>query len=195
MLQKCCLISFIIIFIYIYLYVTLESFNVSTQTTKPQSLSNKSTVSTIPNILNTPISTQLTSEIGRVLNISSNRILNLTFTGNISNGSLNVSFTILEPNTAQSANLEKNSKDVNELVNKLMSLNQFKVFINGVLVILYKIVSAPVPTPNYFNNNGLTKISDYAKKKYISVPNDASLTNFYKLGIDDNFNIVPQINM
>ena len=45
----------------------------------------------------------------------------------------------------------------------------------------------------FFNNTGLQDISQYSNNKYTSVPNDASLTNFYKLGIDSNFNITPQL--
>jgi hypothetical protein len=44
-----------------------------------------------------------------------------------------------------------------------------------------------------FDNPDLKEISTYSNNKYISVPNDASLTNFYKLGVDNNFNIVPQL--
>jgi hypothetical protein len=46
----------------------------------------------------------------------------------------------------------------------------------------------------YFNNSGLLDIAKYSKNKYIGVPNDASLTNFYTLEYDNNFNIKPVIS-
>ena len=49
---------------------------------------------------------------------------------------------------------------------------------------------------NVLNNNSSLNIdgnTNIASNKYISVPNDSSLTNFYKLGIDSNFNITPTI--
>ena len=46
-----------------------------------------------------------------------------------------------------------------------------------------------------FNNEDLKEISKYAMDTYLSVPNDASLTNFYKLGFDENYNVTPKIIM
>ena len=48
---------------------------------------------------------------------------------------------------------------------------------------------------NIFNNTELINIANYANNKYISVPNDVSLTNFYKLDFDSNYNIAPFITI
>ena len=48
-------------------------------------------------------------------------------------------------------------------------------------------------TNSFFDNLGLKTISDYALTKYKSEPNDESLTKFYTLGFDDNYNIVPKM--
>ena len=53
----------------------------------------------------------------------------------------------------------------------------------------------PTNDVSFFNNEDLREISKYAIDKYISVPNDASVTNFYKLGFDENYNIIPKITM
>ena len=37
------------------------------------------------------------------------------------------------------------------------------------------------------------ELNTYIDNVYVEVPNDVSLTNFYKLGFDSNFNITPQI--
>ena len=50
-----------------------------------------------------------------------------------------------------------------------------------------------IPINTKFDNVGLYTLSDYATSLYKSVPNDTSLTNFYKLGFDSNFNIVPKL--
>ena len=46
---------------------------------------------------------------------------------------------------------------------------------------------------NFFDNLGLQTLSNYALTKYNSVPNDESLTKFYKLGFDDNYNVIPKL--
>jgi len=53
----------------------------------------------------------------------------------------------------------------------------------------------PKPTidASIFQNKDLLEISKYAIGKYVSVPNDPALTNFYKLGVDENYNIMPKI--
>jgi hypothetical protein len=174
MLQKICFIFFILIFICLYLYVKIESFD------------NPSSSSTI--------SSQLNSEIARVLKVSVRRITEIKYDGDISSGSLNVLFYILEPNSKEIEKNEASAIDTAILAQQLVSTGAFKVFINGLSTILYKI---PVPTINnnnsYFNNTGLKEISEYANSKYTSVPNDASLTNFYKLGFDSKFNITPKL--
>jgi hypothetical protein len=174
MLHKICFISFILIFICLYLYVKIESFANPTDS-------------------NIPISAQLTSEIARVLGVSTRRITKLLYTGDISAGALGVSFTILEPIAIEIKNNEKIKKKVSDLEDKLFKSKSFKVFINGFNILLYKISEPKTNDENYFDNNGLKDISKYSNKKYNSVPNDASLTNFYKLEFDRNFNIMPKL--
>jgi len=179
MFHKICFIFFMLIFICLYLYVKIESFDNPTQ----------------PTLSGSPISTQLTSEIGRVLNISSRRVINVNYTGDISTGSLMVGFIILEPNATETTKREPSATDAAKLAHQLTSTNTFKVIINGLSISLSKL---PKPTTNtnlntFFDNPSLKEISDYTKKKSISVPNDASLTNFYKLGFDNRFNIVPKL--
>ena len=176
MFHKICLISFMLIFICLYLYVKIEHFD------NPNS--------TISNI---PISKQLTSEISRILSVSARRIINVNYSGDASSGKLMVSFIILEPNTAETKKQEPNATDAAKLAHQITSSGKFKVFINGMNVVLYKM---PKPTTNlnaFFDNDALKEVSNYSYKKYISVPNDASLTNFFKLGFDSDFNIVPKL--
>jgi len=168
MLEKCALISFILIFMFLYLYVKNESF-----------------------YDNSEISDQLTNEIGRILNISKNRISNLIYNGDITTGKLNVSFIIQDPNTLSN---EQTSKNCAILSNNLMSNGQFIVTLNGLPVVLSKIPNTSTSGGNnYFDNIGLLTISNYAKNKYNSAPNDESLTKFFTLGFDNNYNIVPKL--
>jgi len=160
------------------LYIKIEAFS----TTNPNT--------TIPN---TPISTQLTSEIARILGISKSRIVKLEYTGDISSGSLAVSFSILDPNTLESTKNEISTTDAAKLAQQFITSGTFKVFINGFIITLSKIPTPTTNINNYFDNPALKEISEYSNKKSISVPNDASLTNFYKLGIDSDYNIVPQL--
>ena len=176
MFHKICLISFMLIFICLYLYVKIEHFD-----------NPKSTISNIA------ISKQLTSEISRILSISARRIINVNYSGNASSGKLMVAFIILEPNNSETKKQEPSATDAAKLANQLTSTDKFKVFINGMSVVLYKM---PKPTTNlntFFDNQALKDVSEYSNKKFDSVPNDASLTNFYKLGFDSNFNIVPKL--
>lgn len=192
-MQKIALISFILIFIYLYLYVKLESFDGSTITTIPQNTNPLPTFA-IPTIKpDLPISNQLSSEIARVLRISKRRISNLIFKGDISSGKLQVMFNILDPNAAEIVNNESMSKDVAMLAHTLTLNNNFKVLINGLNVMLDKIQTSNKDINKFFDNTNLLDITDYSNSKYISVPNDESLTKFYKLNIDKNFNIVPSI--
>jgi hypothetical protein len=173
MLEKCALISFILIFMFLYLYVKNESFYITISTDN-----------------NSQISTQLINEIARVLNIKQNRIANLVYNGDITLGQLNTAFIIKEPNTLSN---EKSATDRAILANKLMTNGEFKVIINGLPVVLSKILNPDKNSNNYFDNKGLLTISDYAQNKYNSAPNDESLTKFYTLKIDDDYNIVPKL--
>ena len=173
MLEKCALISFILIFMFLYLYVKNESFYSTGSTSN-----------------NTQISDQLTSEIARLLNISKNRVANLTYNGDVTKGQLNVAFTIQNPNTLSK---EQSSANSAILANELMTGGNFKVLINGYSVVLSKIPNNTRTGSNFFDNLGLQTLSNYALTKYNSVPNDESLTKFYKLGFDDNYNVIPKL--
>jgi hypothetical protein len=172
MFHKIFIICFLLIFISLYLYVVRESFTNDNQTA---------------------ISTKLISEISRVLGISSRRITNIEYTGDITKNALQVSFVILEPNLVEYTNKEMNATDAATQSIALMSSNSFTVNIDGYSVSLssYNTSTDTVPIVNYFNNNGLKDIAEYSYDKYVSVPNDASLTYFYKLNIDSNYNIKP----
>ena len=187
-MQKIALISFVLIFIYLYLYIKLESFDSNSAPTNPLP------TFAIPTIKpDLPISNQLSSEIARVLRISKRRISNLIFKGDISSGKLQVMFNILDPNAAEIVNNESMSKDVAMLAHTLTLNNNFKVLINGINIMLDKIQTSNKDINKFFDNTNLLDITDYSNSKYISVPNDESLTKFYKLNIDKNFNIVPSI--
>lgn len=184
MVHKFCLVSFLLIFVFLYLYIQIESFD----TNIPVSTLNQQT-----------ISTQLSSEISRVLSISVRRIFNLTFYGDISLSQLQVSFTILEPNLTEMSNKEINATDAAQKSNNLFAANNFIVFVNGNRIIISKLNKTPTPSTTslgvFFNNTSLNDIANYSQNKYTSMPNDTSLTNFYKLDIDNNYNIAPKINI
>ena len=179
-------IILIIICLVLYLYVKAEKFG---DTTIPSS----TPTTTISTGL---ISIQLTIEIARVLHISPRRITNLKFTGDISKRQLNVSFTILEANLTELSNNEMKTVDVINLSDGLFNAGNFIIIINNKSILLNKIQPTVTPTNtiNYFDNKALITIANYATNKYISVPNNASLTNFYKLDIDNNYNVKPNIN-
>lgn len=179
MFHKICFICFLLIFVFLYLYVKVETF-ATTQLNTIQ-----------------PISIQLTSEISRVLSLSTRRIMNLTYAGDFSKGMLSVSFIILEPNLVEYAKSEMNANDAAKLTNDLINSGSFKVNINGMSVVLNKInntTSSAISIDTYFNNTGLNDIAKYASDKYVSVPNDASLTKFFTLGFDNDYNIIPKMN-
>ena len=173
MLNKICFICFMLIFVFLYLYIKIESFAIPPT--------------------NSTISAQLYSEIARVLNVSPRRVNNLKYSGDISSGSLNVTFFIVEPNSIETKNDEPNSTDTEKLALQLVADNNFKVFINGFNIVLYKMPTPTINQSTYFDNKVLKKINTYIDNVYVAVPNDISLTNFYKLGFDSNFNIQPQI--
>lgn len=173
MLEKCALISFILVFMFLYLYIKNESFYFTISTEN-----------------NSQISFQLISEIARVLNISQNRITNLVYNGDISQGQLYVAFIIKEPNTLST---EKTATQSAVLANDLMINGNFNVMINGNNVVIFKIANSAQNRNNFFDNSFLKTISDYSLNKYNSTPNDASLTRFFTLKFDDNYNIVPTL--
>lgn len=58
-----------------------------------------------------------------------------------------------------------------------------------------KFDNLPKPTvdESSFQNKDLLEISKYAIGKYVTLPNDPALTNFYKLEVDENYNVFPKI--
>lgn len=143
-----------------------------------------------------PISIQLTTQIAVKLGISIRRIQNLSYSGDLSTQSLTTSFTILDPNIIENANGEPNAQTAASNANILFDRNNFIVKINNVNVKLNKSGqnTATRPTTDlstYFNNTGLLEISDYAMQKNNQVPNDSSLTRFYNLTLDKNYNVKP----
>lgn len=145
-----------------------------------------------------PISTQLLDQIAMKLGISIRRIQNLAYNGDISTQILSVSFTILNPNVIELNNGEKNANTVASIANNLFANNNFTVKINNMNIRLSKMnpssknmPSATVDNSVYFNNNGLKDIANYSNNKYIQVSNDPSLTHFYSLKMDNNFNLQP----
>jgi hypothetical protein len=153
------------------------------------------------------ISTQLLSEIALTLGISVRRIQNLTYTGDLDSRILSVGFTILDNNVIEMSNGEPNSQTVANNAMNLFNTNNFIVTINGVKVRLTRIntssesntIGSNLPNQplsnyaSYFNNKGLLDISNYARNKYDKVNTDSSLTNFFKLKIDNtnDYKIVP----
>ena len=153
------------------------------------------------------ISTQLLSEIALILSISVRRIQNLNYVGDLDSRTLAVSFTILDNNVIEMSNGEPNSQTVANNVMNLFNTNNFIVTINGVKIKLTRVntssnanaSSSNLPNQplsrysSYFNNQGLLDISEHARNKYNKVNTDSSLTNFFKLKIDNNndYKIVP----
>ncbi len=152
----------------------------------------------IGDIANQPISIQLLGQIAAKLGVSVRRIQNLVYNGDVETQILTVSFTILDPNVLEVNNGEKNAQTVASNANSLFTNNNFTVKINNINVRLTKanMGSRNIPTATldnsvYFNNTGLPDVANYAHQKYIQVPNDPSLTRFYSLQMDGNFNIKP----
>ena len=147
------------------------------------------------------ISEQLSQEISAKLGISPRRVKNITYAGDINQNRLNVSFTIIDPNIIEINNGEQNTLTVASNANELFYQNRFTVNINGNNVLLNKInqISRDFNENNnntknlekYFNNTGLLDISDYTYQKYKIVSSDDSMTRFYKLELDNNYNIKP----
>jgi hypothetical protein len=180
---KLLFLGIIILLIGLYLHIIINNMKENT---------NEKFVNTIQ-----PISIQLTEQIALKLNISIRRIQNLTFTGNLSEQLLNVSFTILNPNIIETENGEPNAQTAANNANNLFKRNNFIVKINNVNIRLNKINQTNTTNTSiddissYFNNTGLLDIIDYSIEKYDKVPNDSSLTKFYNLTLDSNFDVKP----
>ena len=170
-------IILIILCLFLYLYVKIENFDNSIPTTTA----------------NIAISSQLTTAIANMIGVSPRRISNLSYTGDISKHQLNVSFTILEANLTELSNNEMKEVDATNFSNGLFKSENFIININNQSILLNQnqTNNTSTTTANYFNNTSLIAIANYAKNKYISVPNNDSLTNFYKLDIDNNYKVNP----
>ena len=142
-----------------------------------------------------PISNQLTTQISQKLGISARRITNISFNGDINNGYLNVSFTVLDPNLMETGKGEPSAQSCINNAHNLFNNNQFTVEINGLITKLYKATSVntdqAINKSDYFDNQSMLDISKYAQGKYITAPNDVSYTNFFTLKPDTNYNLNP----
>jgi len=174
-----------------YIYVKKENFD-STQTT---------TTSPTPTPTSTVqqyIGVQLRNEIGRVLEISPSRINNLTYEGDINLNTLRINFDILDNNLIANLNNEITKSEAESKAVELVRSDSFIVRINNKSIIIRPILpqntqAAADDKTKFFNNKGLKEISTYANNKYKSVPNDESLTKFYTLGFDKNYNLIPKL--
>jgi hypothetical protein len=188
---KVLVLGIVILLIGLYLHIIINAKTTTTTTTKTNERFDNG------NDTIQPISIQLTDQIAIKLGISIRRIQNLSYSGDLSNQSLIVSFTILDPNIIENANGEPNAQTAASNANSLFDRNNFVVKINNVNIRLNKTsqnTSASNTTTDigtYFNNTGLLEISDYAMQKYNQVPNDSSLTRFYNLTLDRNYNVKP----
>ena len=179
--HKLSIIILILLLLCLYIYVKKENFE-----TKNTSSNNKS---------QKPVSVQLQNEIARVLEISPIRIDSLVYEGSLSNNALTVNFNILENNIDTNLQNEKSKFQAQQEAFKLVSTDKFFVSINNQSIILRRML--PVKKVDdkikFYNNKGLQEISKYANNAYSSVSNDESLTKFFTLGFDNNYNLVPKI--
>lgn len=187
---KVLVLGILILLIGLYLHIIINS--------KTNTKTNTNTNERFGNGTDTiePISIQLTTQIALKLGISIRRIQNLSYSGDLSTQSLTASFTILDPNIIENANGEPNAQTAASNANSLFDRNNFIVKINNVNVKLNKsgqntATRLTTDLSTYFNNTGLLEISDYAMQKYNQVPNDSSLTRFYNLTLDKNYNVKP----
>lgn len=180
LLEKCCITILILLLIFLYLYSKKENFE-----------NEQATQSTLP------ISTQLRNEIGTLLNISPSRISNLDYEGNLIMNTLRVHFDIHDNNLDETLNNEPSKMEAKKIVDALMLTDKFIVSINNRTVILRKMIpkteKTKIEKSRFFDNQGLKEISKYSINKYISVPNDESLTKFYTLGFDKDYNLEPKL--
>ena len=115
---------------------------------------------------------------------------------------MNISFTIDEPNFIELHSGELSAADSMNKLKNLMLANLFNINILGTSVILnYTTFSVPTlvntnlhklpyaKNPIYFNNVADLDIGKYARNAYDVVPMNASLTQFYTLDMDNNYNV------
>ena len=190
LLCKLLIIGIVIILITLYLYnynKNINNFENIIQTSSQQ-----------------PYSTLLHEQISLKLNISKRRVVYVNYTGNLDTNLdtklLNVSFTVLDPNITELQNGEQNLQTVINNANSLFNTNMFTVKINNNNVMLNKInnktsnIKSVIDNSIYFNNTGIRDMATYSNNKYISVPNDKLLTQFYELKYDNKFNLKPILN-
>jgi len=162
-------------------------------TTRPMTTTTPQT--TVPPAL---ISTQLTTGIASLLGVSVRRITNLNYSGDLNMQTLEVSFTVLDPNLIESSKNEMTAVDAANNANALFNQGNFIVPINGVNVRLTKMNQTentdsrtPLLDPaSYFNNKGLLDTANYARQVYDTVPVDSAATKFFTLQPDSNFNLI-----
>jgi len=179
--HKCCLVILIITLISLYIYSKKENFDSNNTPQSQEQL---------------PTSVQLRNEISRLLDISKSRIHNLIYEGDINLNSLRIDFDILDNNLNQNIQNEISKNEAEKKAINLIKNDKFIVRINNRSVIIRPILQSnrnkEIQKYKYFDNDGLKEVVDYANNKYITVPNDKSLTNFYTLDIDKDYNIIPK---
>ena len=180
--HKLCVFSLILLLLCLYFYVIKENFDNNTTPTSKQT---------------DTISFQLTNEIARILAISPARIYNLKYEGDIKTNMLNVNFSILDGSVKYKTEKSKNQASKEAL--QIATNDTFFVSINNQPVklrhmALIKKDSAFFDNSVYFKNEGLKEVSKFSINKYISVPNDESLTKFYTLEYDKNYKLKPTLN-
>ena len=195
-LYKLLILGILILLITLYLYIIVnntDNFELQQQIIQDQ-----------------PLSTLLKEQIALKLKISNRRLINIKYTGNldddinmnmdIDNTILLVSFTVLDPTLIEIKNGATNAQTVIDNANNLFNTNKFIIKINNNNILLNRIntqnTTKDIPYEDkndgtYFNNTGLQDIETYTKNKYITVPNDILLTQFYELKYDNNFILNP----
>ena len=173
--HKLCIFTLILLLIIIYFYIKKENFDNQTPNT---------------------ISFQLKNEIAKVLNISPIRIYNLKYEGDIKTNILTVDFDILDGSVKFKT--EKTQKQAEKEALSLVTNDIFFVSINNQAIKLRKMVSlkknsAFFDRSVFFKNEGLKEITKHANNKYISAPNDESLTKFYTLEFDKDYKLTPKL--
>ena len=180
--HKCCLVILIITLISLYIYSKKENFDSDNTPQSQEQL---------------PTSVQLRNEISRLLDISKSRIHNLIYEGDIKLNSLRIDFDILDNNFNENIQNEISKDEAGKKAIDLIRNDKFIVRINDKSVIIRPILQSnrdkEIQKYKYFDNDGLKEVVDYANNKYITVPNDESLTNFYTLGFDKDYKLEPKI--
>jgi hypothetical protein len=182
--HKFCIFSLILLLIFIYFYAKKENFDNTTATT-------------IPSVtLSNTISFQLKNEIAKVLEISPSRIYNLNYEGDIKTNILLINFNILDGSVKYKT--EKSQSQAEKQARELVNNDTFYISINNQAIKLRKMTtikndSAFFDNSVYFSNEGLKDISKYSNNKYITAPNDESLTKFYTLEFDKDYKLTPKL--